>query len=430
VHLRLLPAADVTTAEDGTLRFADTDRDGRADTRPVAPSITSVGAASQPAGTTAVNDVAGGGEVNVVLGATGEGDVVLVAFVDDPAGTARVLDVDPDGAPVDLAAAGCRTAFVPPEAPQGARAGVVVRTVGEGGTYLTGAPPGGAQATYFIDGGDTVEGKATSVDDLVALLSAGDVLDIDYDPTEAGPSTFEVTLDKVNGTSKPTVAAAASEVTVSFVAPPHNGAGTVYRVVRVATHATSTGGCSSAIAETGRTVGTTPTSPFVDLDVPEGCWIYRTVAASPTGATAISPFSDPVRTPGAVADTTRPRSVFAGVVDDGDGVLSKGDVIRVAFNETMAAPAAGATLTVASGGTSATYTSGSGATFTLVQVARTVGGTSRPARTVIEITLTAAPSAELAYPATITAHTGITDVAGNSWDVAQSPDRTLEIETS
>ena len=435
LHLRLLPAEAVTTAEDGGLRFADAAGDGRADTPPVAPSITSVDGEAQPADTIAVDDVPGG-EIDIVLGASGEGDVVLVAFVDGDVGTARALDVDPDGGPVDLAAAGCRTAFVPPEAFQGARADVVVGAVGADGTYFTGAPAGSTQATYVVDDGDTAAGKATSVAALRALLSTGDVLDVDYDPTPEGVSTFDVTTDTVRGTSKPTVVAVdggadgiVDDVRVAFVPPAHNGAGTMYRIVRVATQETSGGGCSSSIAATGSTAGSTATSPFVDVGVPEGCWIYRTVAASPTGATAISPFSDPVRTPGDPVDTTRPRSLHAGVVDDGDGVLGVGDVIQLAFDETMAPPAAGATLTVTAGGQSVTFTDGTDATFALVQVATTVGGTSRAARTVIEVRPSTAPATDLPHPTTVSAHTGIADVAGNGWDVAQSPDKTLDSTT-
>lgn len=435
LHLRLLPAAAITSAEDGSLRFADADGDGRADTPLVVPSISSVGGNAQPADTIAVDDVPGG-ELEVVLGSSGQGEVVLVAFVDGDLGTARALDVDPDGAPVDTAAAGCRTAFVPPEALQGRRAGVVVRTVGADGSYFTGAPAGSTQATYVLDDADLASGKATSVESLRALLSAGDVLDVDYDPAPAAPSSFDVIRDTVAGTSTPVARAIDSgadgsvdDVRIAFVPPAHNGAGTVYRIARVSTHATSDGRCSMSIAATGTTVGTTAESPFVDLGVPKGCWIYRTIAASPTGATAVSPFSAPVRTPGDPADTTRPRSVHAGVVDDGDGVLGVGDVIRLAFDETMAAPVAGATLTVTAGGQSVTFTDGKDAGFTLVQVTMTVGGTSRPPRTVIEVRPTTAPVTALPHPTTITAHTGIADVAGNPWDVAQSPDRTLDSTT-
>ena len=428
VELRLLPSSLVTAGADGAApTFADADADGIADNGAPDATIREAAGRTVSPPSSRVDGVASEGEIDVVIGSEQYESVYLVAFTDAEGGTAQSLDVDEDGSPTDEVAFGCRTVFAPPEATLGSHAGTVVGSVDvDEGLFVDKA---GTKMFKFAAGDVfSSEGANATQSDFEALLSQNDVVDISYTPGEGAASTFNVTDDTVLPTAAPSALATGSDVQVSFVIPDSNGGGTRYRVTRIRTHAEGDG-CSSDIAATAVTVGITDASPYDDLAVADGCYIYRIIAVASSGLTASSPFSLPVETPGSpgAADTVRPLSSYASVADGGSaGVLGAGDTITVVFSEPMAAPLAGAKVTVSSVGSTATFTAGAGSTFSLNASAQTVAGQQRQAGSVLTIAISANPATPTSLPTELTAHAGITDQAGNTWDLATSTDRTLE----
>jgi hypothetical protein len=142
-------------------------------------------------------------------------------------------------------------------------------------------------------------------------------------------------------------------------------------------------------------------------------------------------------------DSTRPLSQDIRITTKtgSSSTLNTGDVFTVAFNEVMLAPANASTmsltdadLTVATVmcGTSAGVPVGSTATCALSAAAMTIGGVTYPIGQVITVTLyanptivTAGSAPGLQIPATVFDSSGWTDAASNSWDVANSLDKTL-----
>jgi hypothetical protein len=430
VHLRLLPAGDVT-ADPLALRDDDAPI-GVADQRPVQAAFTSVGG-RQVTPAAAVNDVTITGPTEVGIRSAEYDRVVVVAFSDGADGVARAIDVDAGGIPTEEAAAGCRTMFAPPDALQGLHQVTVHVVDVDAGVFL-----GSDQARRFhwTDADEFVLGE-TTIDRtrFEALLSRGDSVAADYRIGEGGTSTFTVSSDTVVSPPRPTATAASldggatsNDVEVRFDVPPFNGQGTRYRVFRVPTHPDD-GGCSSSVAATGTTVGTVASGPYSDLNVSDAgdCFIYRIHTVSSEGDVLQTQFSAPVKVPGPppVHDTKRPTSVHAQVTNgSGDpGTLDAGDVVEIAFDEPLATPASGASISLGSG---ATVTSGSGVTFSLNDSSVTLGGTSRAPGTVLRITIGTSPSPSTALPAQITAQSGVTDVAGNPWDIAASADSRLD----
>jgi len=140
------------------------------------------------------------------------------------------------------------------------------------------------------------------------------------------------------------------------------------------------------------------------------------------------------------ADTTRPLSQDIRMKTNAglSATLDNGDVFTVAFNEVMAAPTTGAKIRLTDAdGTVADVLCGDNsgnATCTLSVASTTIGGVAYPAGQVITVTMKADPTqvgtsagttAGLAIPSTVTDSTGYTDVAGNVWDIVNSPDKIL-----
>lgn len=427
LNLLLLPSSHVSSTGGSTPTFRDADADGAADRGAPSAGISSLEGRTLSPPPSSIEDVRSDGDLSVGVSGDEVDSVVLVAYIDGEEGTAHELDVDEKGAPVDVAMTGCQTVFAAPDAPAGGHQDVEVGSVdAASGVFMDAAGEHG----FRFDADDTYrsEGSTSSHSDFIALVSQGDVIDIDYAP--GGASTFDVVADNVVPAGAPAIAMTGSDATVSFQIPASNGAGTTYQVFRARTHPEDNG-CSEEFAQTGATVGTTPVSPFTDKAVPDGCWRYRINTVASNGAVVVSSFSDPVKAPGTPsgADTVRPTSVYATVVESGAvdrGVLGAGDTIRIVFDEPMTTPTTGASITVASQGASATITSGSSATFSLNTSTVSVGGAGRPPGTVLTVTVNANPAAVIVLPASITTSSGITDKATNTWDVASSDDRTLE----
>jgi len=136
-------------------------------------------------------------------------------------------------------------------------------------------------------------------------------------------------------------------------------------------------------------------------------------------------------------DTTRPLSQDIRITTNAglSGSLDTGDVFTVAFNEVMQLPAALSEirLTDADGTVARVICNvGGNANCVLSTLATTIGSVSYPAGQVITVTMTADPTivtpgttTGLQIPATVTGSLLITDTAGNTWDIAASPDKIL-----
>jgi putative cell wall-binding protein len=431
-QVRLLPGLDVVS---DPLGFRDGDGDGAADERPVAAGITHVDGRALTGPAVRLDDVTPDGPLEITISSATYDHVALVVFTDGEGGRPRVLDLDAGGAPDEEAAAGCRTRFAPGEAVQGSHGGVIVHVVDVDGAFLLDA--GLTRRFHWSDADEFLLGEAP-IDRgrFEALLSRGDGVDVDHRIRDDGSSTFVVTDDAVASPGTPTPVATtldggptSDDVRVGFEVPPHNGAGTRYRVFRARTHL-GEGGCSSSIAETGTTIATVAEAPYHDLGVSSTgeCFVYRIVTVASEGGVLETAFSAPVLVPGPPpeSDTTRPRSVHVELSDAGSaGRLDAGDVVRIAFSEQLAPPSSGAAVTVHSGSAGATITNGSGATFQLTSSDQIVGGATRPAGTVLVVTLTASPASVIDLPADITSQTGVADLAGNPWDIAASSARRI-----
>lgn len=142
-------------------------------------------------------------------------------------------------------------------------------------------------------------------------------------------------------------------------------------------------------------------------------------------------------------DATRPLSQDIRITTKtgSSSTLNTGDVFTVAFNKVMLGPVnpafirltdADGTVADAICGTSAGVPAGSNATCALSTAAITIGGVSYPAGQVITVTqyanptiVTAGTIVGLQIPATVVDSSGFTDASVNSWDIANSLDKTL-----
>lgn len=429
IQLRLLPSSFVTGLDGQSPTFRDDDADGIADAGVPRAGIRTIEGRTLSPPLTRVDDQRSDGDLAVGVGSDEYDSVVLVAFLDAEKATPGELDVDAEGSPIDEVVIGCRSTFGPGEAPAGAHPGVEVGAVDAAhGIFFDDE----GERMFRFDPDDTylLDGASSSASDFTALLGMGDIVDVNYVRGE-GESSFDVIEDIVLPAQTPDAASSGRDVTVSFEVPTSNGAGTRYRIFRVRTHPEGDGCSPDSYAETGSTIASVEHGPYVDSDVADGCYVYRVITVASSGETATSGFSPPVKVPsvGASTDTARPTSVYAAIDEGGtvaDGLVGAGDTVTIVFGEPMAAPEVGASFTVASDQGTATFTNGSGATFALSTSTRTVGGSSRPPETVLTITISANPSSQVTLPATIVSHGGITDRAGNTWDVVSSSDRTLE----
>jgi len=282
------------------------------------------------------------------------------------------------------------------------------------------------------------QGVGITMAQFESLISKGDTLDINYNPTASGVSTFNITAATEAAPTIATAAAAsnldngttANDVTITVTPTATDPAGTTYQLLRasVATSTTASAGATfAAVAGATKTVNASGTITFTDSNVAAGNYYYEVQATYPvtgdTKASLASPASgSPVVITGAsagiVALSTAPVSLSSTVSDaDSNGLVNSGDTITVTFNEPLGSVAAGAAVALKDAdGTIGTLTNGTNATFT-------VGGTNN---TVLTIKATGAPSlsaagttAGLAIPSTFqaTGTSGVVDTTSQAWDL-------------
>jgi hypothetical protein len=178
---------------------------------------------------------------------------------------------------------------------------------------------------------------------------------------------------------------------------------------------------------------------FLDKQLASGIYCYRAGLTNPVTGQTVWGYSNFVQVqtpPTPVGPNADPRSVDARVtvVAGLASTFDAGDVIKIAFSKDMKL-ASGATIRATDGdGTFADIVCGTSgnASCALNAATEALAGTPYPPSRVLTVTLTANPtvvqagtSPGLQLPATASDATGITDLAGNPWDVLASPDGVL-----
>jgi hypothetical protein len=439
--IQLFPAANVdrgakvTFTEDGSTNTAD---EGA-----VAADVTVVNGTNVVGADDDATAQPVGGQITFTIDGVSTETVVPVVYKDaDADGN---LDLNADNTPVaaEPFGVGGPTRYLPAEAVIGASAITVTSVTAERDAFISGG------ATYFYDSNDTYkyQGVGISRTQFDSLLSAGDTGTANYNPDAAGVSVFDISGDDVDAPATPSLAIVngdagptANDARITYTRPATNSPGVAYTLQRSVVDdgvdndcgsLDDTAGAFATVAAATQVAGTgAGVFVFSDNNVANGCYTYRIRATSPvSGNTADSAAPAAAIVP-APPDATAPLATFTKrTTDAGQVAFDAGDVIKIVFDEPMKAPIAGASLSLTDGDlTFADIISGTNATFALNAAAEIVDAVSRPAGTVLTITLTAAPTVGLfpgltpglQAPATIQDRSGITDLAGNAWNLTGS----------
>ncbi len=438
--IQLIPAANVQGTSQYT--FTENGVTNTADFGAVQADITVANGAAVPGPDANVTVQPVTGQITFTVDGVATETVVPIVFRDADADTN--LDLNADNTPVatEPFGVGGSIRFLPAEAAIGASAINVTSVTSERDAFVSGGK------TYYLDGNDTFryQGVAITQTQFDSMLSMGDVGTANYNPDPAGVSVFDITTDDVDAPAAPTVTVINSDagptindVRVTYTRPATNSPGVTYKLQRTSTVVFGVdgvcGGGDDVVLNPFTDVAGATQAPgatagqfvFSDNNPADGCYYYRVVATSPVSnntATSSSSGAALVPTP---ADAIAPQSVYtARTTDTASLDLDGTDVIKVVFNEAMAAPTGTSSVTLTdANGTIATLTNTSNATFTLNAAPEMVNAIIRPIGTVLTITLTGAPNITapgttpgVQIPATVTNRVAITDVANNGWNIA------------
>jgi putative cell wall-binding protein/uncharacterized protein (DUF2141 family) len=385
------------------------------------------------------------------------GCVIPVVFTD--VNNNGFLDTDANGVPTEPFGLGGSTTFGPAAATAGAVNPVVLGTDKANDAFVAcdSATPTTC-ATYKYDANDTftIGGVSVGLATFEAALSPFDTLTGTYTTDPAGVSVFNLTdaapvapggLTATQSTTAPTssivlqwtdsatpttdaynVYRTVANADVGQTCPDFNTAGAANRdrFTKVATVNDKSGSSAAdgTYTYTDTSLGSNTKYCYAVTSVDEGDESLAPVTpASTANAATASPA--PTAVPGAPISTA---ATFQDVADLGAGFISSGDVLTVVFNEAMAAPQAGDSITLTDGdGTVGTLINGTNATFALVT-------TGTNANKAITITVTGPPNittvgttAGLQYgSSTVTTSNGNTDADESlEWNLAGSTDKTF-----
>jgi hypothetical protein len=445
VDLVLVPTEDITVSGN-TVTFADPDSDELFEPAATGGTIIAVNGAPQSADQ--VNDVTSGGTITVTIQGDTTDDVTLLVFADPVSGDEllNLTNATPDNAnpktPTEQFGIGCRTFFTPPEATLGMHSSADSDVVNRDLDFFVDTT---ANETYFWDANDVFQFQGIGLTQVQfeGVLSSNpddDDIDVTYNPDAAGVSTFNITNDDVGTPTGVTATvvnldsgATINDLRVSFTPDFTNGPATVFDIVA---DTTADDDITAADTVLANNVVCTPAPAtgqctFTFNNVPNGTYnIIVRAENPPTTQTSGEALSADVTVPG-TPDTAGPLAIDTVITTNAGlgGTLDTGDVFKVVFNEALGAPVAGdsirATDNDGATDTIADFVNGTNATFALNAAAETVNGVSRPAGTVLTVTLTAAPTtvqaglvAGLQIPATITDQSGTADAVGNLWSIA------------
>ena len=463
VNVALFPAGDVTIANRGATFHDTATPSGVADLGATDARIIAVNG-SRITDTQQVNDAAGfGTTLTIAVQSTADANVVPVFWTDTEGGTDHALDLDSSDAATEPIGVGGEATWSLTEAATGSSTPVV-----QG--FATGMFATTNGDTYAYASGDTFEYKsqAVSQSDFSSMLSAGDVLSIDYD--RSGASTFNITQDvtkvpaapiafPVDGANNDDVADYAG---LLFTLPYGNNPATTYTLQRqdVTNPLNASGSCqgaSSPASDSWDDVTTLAdgTTAYTDGPLADGCYVYRIQTESPVQqAASPSDASEQVETGGTIDDTP-PTIDSAKVTADNTaasdctnadatntGKADACDVHTFTFSENMASAIATGWYRVSDAdGTIADIVCENNAdkqanatcSYSDATPAGTPAALASPAT--LTVTLTADPTIVqagstpgLQYPATVVAlSSGWKDAAGNHVTF-QGSDRVLEVD--
>ena len=434
-RVTLVQTSTVSSGSDSVLRFADADGDRLAEVGRYAARIVTINGREVPpapegAASTAVTRPADG-RVTVIVQGNSESDDVIPVFYPNTGRSPR-LELAGDLRPVEVYGTGGSTRFGPPPAAAGQTGSGVVtsqdRTRSSVTIDLDGDGRGDRSYDYGTGNAYAVEGTAQPREDFVAALTRGDTLEVSrYQPGTAGGSAFDITADTPDApavTAESGEGAGAGNVTLT-VTPSAPAAVTTYDSFVIERAEVSGLFCQGTVGAF-EPVANEPSSRDADgqragfqyVDQPgEGCFRYRAAGVVDGQQSPFGTSGNVESAPPSPADTTRPRSESAAVTRDAGaaGTADAGDQITVQFDEDLRPAPADAFVQVR-------RADGELATI------RNSGGPLPPFRVsgrtlTIELPVGASVGP---YPLVVTEAGRITDVAGNPWDVASSPDRVID----
>jgi len=302
--------------------------------------------------------------------------------------------------------------------------------------------------TFHYDTNDAFQygGTGISLSQFEQVLSSGDTVFVNYIPSASGASTFNLTNDV--GRGAPFVSATVdsydggstqNDVRLQIFEPSTNVNGISYVIQRAT--ATGTSLTCSAGSGTYRQIATitiptgSDSTTYLDPNRLSGTYCYRVGATNPVTNAAVFGYGNPATVANPPTPVGPPTSFDARVTTNVGFTtsLDSGDVVKIAFSEAMAAPAAGATIRAQDAdGTVADLICGTNATCALNASSETLGGVTRAAQTVLTVSLTADPTivtsgttATLRMPATVVDSAAITDLSSNPWNLDGSADLVL-----
>lgn len=454
VDIALVPGQNITPRSGG-IEFLDANDDARADGLGAACGgvIELVEGVTPAGGTTSyINDQAIPADrvISVTIDSTNPNAVCAILIFRD-LGNDNALTLNASDFPTEPFGLGGGKIWTNTEAAFGAStitAAIAVADAEAAGQPVNVVTSLADGTRYEFDSNDTFQlgGVAITQAQFETLIGLGDTVAISYNPDPAGVSVFNITNDV--GFAAPATATVqtmnidngptANDVRVTFTVPALNDADAQYKIQR-ANIAGPDGICGTgddlnAGNASFTTVGTVQRLPnntvrFDDLNVPNGCYLYRVQVTNPVSGNNSNSAVSAVQTIPGAADAGAPTSVRA-VADDNTfpGQLDSGDRISILFSEIVNADAGDVIRVQDPDGEFANITLGTGNTFTTV---------NRGGQTLLTITLTAAPTIAgdalpavandgiLELPLTVTNQTGITDPAGNNWNLSSPPSDVL-----
>jgi hypothetical protein len=483
----ILPSSNITQNSDGTFGFCDTNQDSKADgVGGGSTFFTAVNGRSITQAPTIINEpIPASGTMTVTIDSstrnqrvrvvgwqdnnqngqidlTGAGDVNCDAFTAYNAAT--------DGA---LAVSG-RKFFTGPNGVFGSQFGGACVPIFRHSSSLQMFTAGTTSATsnrFNYDSNDVfrVQGVQVTLAQFKGSITAsstgaGDTVSINYNPDPAGISEFDICFNA--GASAPTNLSAATgnfdngttaeDVRLTFHAPATNST-TSYTIQRAPiTTPASAANCNlnATAPQTSDSAGVPAGSAFItvgavsvdadkdgtftNFDLANGSYCYRIRTQDPTTATPSFSNYVGVDIPGA-ADTTKPTSTQVTLTNGSgfSGQLDSGDKFSVKFVDTGCGTNCG--MSVASNAvirvTDRDALAGGGATNSVADVICGTNATCTLStdKLTLTVTLTANPQvvaagsvAGIQLPADITDSSGITDLSGNAWDIANSTGKVLQ----
>lgn len=465
--IALFRAEDVTVTEGGVATFKDANVNDVADWTKTDAVIETVNNASlTPAdddgivlAVTPVNGV-----LKFTIDATKGDEVRPVIFLDADGGsndTTNTVDVDLDAnnQPTELFAVGGQKNWVAPESQTtGTAADGVVGTINKDANSfgLDTAPAGTAAAdynaadvdlTYFYDSNDAfaIDGAPATLAEFEAALSRGDGVVVNsYARDDSLASNFNIDGDGptvgVATATAGTTGASVNDIKVEFdYGTPTTD--THYEAVLIE-RAPSVAGAAGTYAEIARVAiaddedNVSTTFTYTDENVVAGKYFYR-VAGIIDGDVGAKDETTEVTSTTPGADTGAPVATYSALVQDGgfSGDVNTGDQLRFIFDEAMTIQNGdairvleGADANQAGSEERYTLTCGTNVTCSLNAAPVVIGGESYAANTVLTVTAGAlvpdatvtGGDATLSVPAYVTNQSGVTDVAGNLWNLAGS----------